>query len=117
MPLLSSRLGRLSRQRGMRMDLGKREVAKDKAHPVAHSLLQLLHDRVGAAAVRTLVVTVLDQRDGCGRGPFRVVASPDREGQLGRVRLRRQGETSFLSSASRAARIPSAPGFTPTGET
>src|SRR4051794_34985572 len=58
------RLRRLRRRLGMRVDVAQREMAPDVAKVFAEGLEQLPDDELGPATVRTLVVPVLDERDG-----------------------------------------------------
>src|SRR4051794_21212472 len=93
------------------MNLGEREVAEDKAQPVAHRRLQGLDNRVRGPAIGALIVTVLDQRHGRVGAPLRVIVLVHWDGEThGRATLP-------ALRPSRADRIPSAPGLTPTGET
>ena len=57
------RLGRLGGVLGVRMGRREREVAEHEAQLGRPAGLHLLDDRVRRAAVRALVVAVLDQRD------------------------------------------------------
>jgi hypothetical protein len=61
------RLGEVGGGQGMRMDAGEGQVAEHEPQLASELLLQPLDVPKGHAAVRTLVVTVLDQGD---RGPF-----------------------------------------------
>ena len=104
----------LGRRGGVRMRLGKRKVAEHEAQLVAEPGLHFFHDRVGHAAVRTLVVAVLDQRHGCVGGALGVIVRAHRCRQL--VVPAAHG---FLFSGcrdSRAESIPSAPGLMSMGE-
>ena len=76
------RLGRLGRHDGVRVHLAEREVAEHEAHARAQAAQHALHDRVRGAAVRALVVAVLDQRDGRRRVAERVVVGSDGRAQL-----------------------------------
>jgi len=76
------RFRRLRRMFGMRMHLGQREIAEDKAHPVAHHFLNLFDNRVGPAAIGTFVVAILDERDGCIHRPLNVIATRYRQREL-----------------------------------
>src|SRR3954466_14198511 len=101
----------------MRMRGRDREVAKDEAKRLTHSLLDLLDYWIGGAAIRTLVVPVLDERDrSVGRAIDVVAALRHRHRQRG-CPLRGAHDPSPLPRLSSARRMPSAPGLTPTGET
>src|SRR5947209_12065401 len=114
--------GRLGGFRGpFRLWVGGRdgEVSEDEPQLRSEFLLDLLHDRVGSPTVGTLVVPVLDQHHASTGRPFTVVPFSDGQSQSRRlvIRLRHDhsrqpGDLSF----SRAERIPSAPGLTPSGE-
>ena len=49
----------------VRMRLCQREVSECESHLIAESLLDCFEERVGAAAMRTLEVTVFEKSDGC----------------------------------------------------
>src|SRR5260221_7611114 len=101
----------------MRMHRGEREIAKDKAQSLPKLLLQFFHDGKGLTAIGTLVVTVFHEGNRGGGRSLYVIALPYRLRQSG-CPLSSHAVTSGLAgSASRAARIPSAPGLTPTGDT
>src|SRR6185295_8923321 len=86
-------------------------------HAVAQPRLRRLDNRVGLAAVRALVVAVLDQRHRRVGGALDVVAlGVDRNGER-RLPARRGHVASSFCRSSSAARIPSAPGLTLLGET
>src|SRR2546422_4196012 len=95
------------------------EVSEDEPQLRSKFLLDLLHDRVGRAAVGTLVVPVLDEHhSGIGR-PFNVVPLSDGQGQSRRLVTRGRTDHSLQPGdlrCSNAERIPSAPGLTPSGE-
>ena len=55
-PLRRRGFGGLSRMLRMRMNLGKREVSEDEAQTSTELLLNLFDNRIGAPAVRTLVI-------------------------------------------------------------
>src|SRR5436309_12086927 len=91
-----------------------RKVPKDESETVPHAGLQLLDDRIGGTAIRTLVVAVLDQRHCRVCRSLDVVAViVDRDGEDG-VPLGRAHQPPS-TRLSRARRIPSAPGLIPTG--
>lgn len=69
-PRCLSRLGRLL---SMGMCFRERKVAEDEADPVIHATAHLLNNRMRAAAVRTLEVTILYKRDGRAAGAERVI--------------------------------------------
>src|SRR5262249_28735010 len=97
---------------GMRMRRRDREVPKDELQPIAHRLLYVLDDRIRSSAVGAFVVAVLEQCDRRVRRPLNVIAAfgdGHREARL--------PDRSHFGSSSSAFRIPSAPGFIPTGET
>ena len=48
----------------IRMNLGEREIAKDKGKVFAEVPLEALHNWIGVAAMRTLVVAVFNQDNG-----------------------------------------------------
>jgi hypothetical protein len=107
-------LGRLER---VRVDLSEREVAEGEAKVLAEDPPHLLHDRVGCAAVRALVVAVLDERDAGGCRPPDAVALADGGCEHGAVGRLAHARASACRIDSSAARIPSAPGLTSTGDT
>src|SRR5579883_1923598 len=81
LPRRARRFGGLGSTLGVRVDLREREVPEHEAHAVPEVALQRLDDRLGSAAVGTLVVAILDERD---RGVSRaagVVAVGDRGGE------------------------------------
>ena len=117
-------LGCLGGMLGVRMALPEGKVAKDEAKLIAQSLLQVLHDGIRHAAVRALVVAILDECDGClvRTGDVVVLRDGRMEGAHGRA-SDAAGWGAFdlpLLSApgsdSSALKMPSAPGFTSTGE-
>jgi len=108
-------LGGLRRQLGVRMHVRQGEVAIDEAQALAHPPAHLVHDRMRRAAVGTLVVAVLQQRDGCRHGAADVIAlRGDGQHELRHVRAHGRWPPPIASSA---LRMPSAPGLTPIGET
>jgi hypothetical protein len=72
------------------VDVGERKIAEGETEAVAQALLDGLDDGIGFPAIWTLVIAVLNQREGRVNRPL---------------------------NSSSAARMPSAPGLTPTGET
>src|SRR5262245_29837780 len=117
LPLARSRLGRLGCLLGVRVGRRDREVAKDESELLAHSRLDLFDDRVRRTAIRALVIAVLEEgHSGVGRTLDVIALRVDGNGQLG-APLRSAHEPSSSWRLSSAFRIPSAPGFTPTGET
>src|SRR3954463_15450033 len=99
----------------MRMNGGQRKTAKDELQPIAEQLLQRLHDGIRLSTRGTFKIAILDERYRRRRRPCDMIIVPDGNGQ---VRLTRacHVEASCADISSRALRIPSAPGFTPTGE-
>src|SRR5438128_133714 len=94
-----------------------REVAKHEPEPLAHPGLHLFDDRIRGTAVRALVVAVLDERHGRLHRTLDVVPlCADRHGEC-RLPPGRAHAAPVSPRLSRARRIPSAPGFTPTGGT
>src|SRR3984957_761628 len=115
--LSAGSLRRLSGMLGMRMRLREREIPKNKPHLVAEALLQRLHHRRRFVAVGTFVVPVFDQRDRRLRRSLHVIVRADRRFEFGsRSRTHRAASYFFDVSASSASSIPSAPGFTPSGD-
>src|SRR5438445_437739 len=119
LPLDGGRLGGFRGPFRLRVGGGNGEVSENEPELRPEFLLDLLHDRVGRPAVGTLVIPVLDEHHSSIRRPFNVVPFSDGQSQSRRlvIRLRhdhspRSGDLSF----SRAERIPSAPGLTPSGE-
>ena len=100
----------------MWVDLAERKVAEDEPELVAERALDLLHDRIGRAAVGTLVVSVLDERHRRIGIALDVVALADRHGQP-RMFAAFPHAGAGAASSSSARRMPSAPGLTSTGET
>src|SRR3954454_23089369 len=110
------RLGRLGGGLGARVLGGDRGGAEHEAQPVAHPRLHFLDDRIRGTAVRALVVAVLDQRDRRVRRSLDVVAAfADGDSQPGFPG--RACHDASPPRSSRAWRMPSAPGLTPTGDT
>src|SRR6266404_3044540 len=113
----SRRLSGFCGKLGMRMHRREREVAKDKAQSISESLLQFFHDGIGLTAIRAFVIAVFHEGDRGGCWTLNVIAFPHRERQPGYPLCSHAVTSGLVGSASRAARIPSAPGLTPTGET
>src|SRR6202035_386728 len=100
----------------VRMNAAQREVAEREPESIAELLADLLHDGMRRAAIRALVVPVLHQ---CDAGPGwteSVVALVQRRGELG-GRRGHHATAAGTCMVSSARRMPSAPGFTPIGET
>jgi hypothetical protein len=115
--LLAGRFGRLGSGLGVRMDTGEWKMAKDETELVSDLPPQLLKHRVGAAAMGTLEVTVLDQGHRSGRRPQPVIALAEGRCERGGGGRCRHAVTDFAGKDSSARRMPSAPGLTPMGET
>src|SRR6266404_9543125 len=111
------RLGGFRSLLGTRMHRREREVAKDKTQLIAEPLLQFFHDGIGFTAIRALVIAVFHERNRGGCRSLNVIAFPHRDRQPGHPLCSHAVTSGLVGSASRAARIPSAPGLTPTGET
>ena len=117
-PALRGRaFGRLRRLLGMGMRGRDGEVPEDESQPLPDALLDVLDDRVRLPTVGTLVVAVFDEGDPSITRPLDVIpVLRHRQGQLG-LPLRGPHEaTPFIARSSSACRMPSAPGFTPTGD-
>jgi hypothetical protein len=106
-------LGGLGRLFGVRMRGRNREVAKDEPEPLTHAGLHFLDDRIGGAAVGTLVVSVLDQSHPCIRRALDVVTPLAHRQREDCVPLSPAHEVPPFPSSSSARRIPSAPGLMP----
>src|SRR5882724_1566975 len=113
----SRRLSRLCGKLGMRMHRRERKIAKNKAQPIPKPFLEFFDDGIGLTAIRTFVIAVFHERDQGGCWTLNVIAFPHRERQPGHPLCSHAVTSGLVESASRAARIPSAPGLTPTGET
>jgi hypothetical protein len=107
-------LGRLGRAFRVRVDLRQREVTIDEAQRGTKRRSDLLEDEMGGTAVRALEVPVLEQRDRRVHRAADVISLTDRQRQARGTRAHDRRPPSIVSSASR---MPSAPGFTPIGET
>src|SRR5437867_2459661 len=81
LPLRAGRFGRFGGVLRVQMQLGERKVVEHKSQARAHPLLHFLHDRVGATAMRTLEVAVLDERDGGVRRALHVIPLAHRQRQ------------------------------------
>src|SRR5882672_2086217 len=111
LPLLGRRLRRLRRMLGVRVDLGQRKIAEHEAEAFAQAPLHLADDGMSAPAMWAFVVTVFDEGDRSVVGARAVVGIGDRRPEAThRASVR-------APIASSASKIPSAPGFTPIGET
>src|SRR5882672_10688511 len=111
LPLRRGRLGGFGGARRVRVRLRQREIPEHEAHPPPQDLLHFLHNRIGAAAMRALVVAIFDERHRRFVGSLAMVGLRDG----GREAAHRPALPG--ASFSSASRIPSAPGLTPTGET
>src|SRR6185312_2647883 len=105
-----------------------RKISKNEAQIARIAPLDLLHHGIGLAASGTLVVAVLHERHGRPSVSLCMIARGDRHRQhriLGHhgtlcAALSGGAASAFWmlleGSASRALRMPAAPGFTPTGD-
>ena len=115
LPLRPGRLRRLGGVLRVQVQLGERKIAEHEPETRAHALLNLLHDRVSATAMRALEVAVFDERH-CGvRRSLYVIPLAHRQHQHCPLPFRAHARS--VASDSSARRIPSAPGFTPIGDT
>src|SRR6185369_6747606 len=103
---------RLGRVQGVLMDLCQRKVAKHESEPLSELLLECQHHRMSPVTVRTLKVSVLHQRDWGIFGTLTVIGLMD----WGSKSAHFASVARLACMASSASRMPSAPGFTPTGE-
>src|SRR5262249_28658953 len=111
LPLSGGGLPRFSCALRVRVHLRQREVPEDEAEADAQRLLHLVDDRIGLPAIRALVVAILDQGDRRVLRTLAVISLGNRRGQAAH-------RFPFpVPSPSKASRMPSAPGFTATGET
>jgi len=110
-------LGGLGSLERMQVDLAERKIAKREPQIVAEDLSNLHDGRMRGSAVGALEVTVLDERDGCCLGAENVIALADRDCEPRGMGGCAQADTPAGVIASSAARIPSAPGLTPIGDT
>jgi hypothetical protein len=92
------------------------KLRKDRSQVVSEDSFDLFHDRIRGAAVRAFVVAVLDERQRRRRRTANVVVGADIDPQTRMLELLAHADAVTVI-ASRAARLPSAPGFTSTGET
>ena len=116
LPLRTSGLGGFGGVFGVGMHVAQWKIAKDEAQSLTQLLLNCLHDGIRFAAVGTFVVAVFNQRDGRVNRPLNVVAPGVRKGQGFRGGAAHFA-SDLLCNSSNADKMPSAPGFTPTGET
>jgi hypothetical protein len=73
-PLRAGGLGCLRGVLGVRVRLRERKVPKHESQVIAHATPHALNHRIGAAAIRTLEVSVLDERNRSSCGTERMVA-------------------------------------------
>src|SRR5437899_1408830 len=109
----------------MRVDEWK--VAKDESQLLSGRVLYRFDDWISLAAVRALVISILDERQRRVGQTLHMITLADRHGQAGVFGAAIWIESHaasfwlfrffFAGSVSKAARIPAAPGFTPIGET
>src|SRR5437867_6823863 len=117
-----------------RMNVGQREVTKYEPEIVSKLFLNLLNYRIGFATVRALVVAIFHQHDLRSTWTLKVISPlTDRQSQSRRIldalypftacshpSFATQGYRPDFSCwgyiSSSALIIPSAPGFTPTGD-
>ena len=64
----------LSRELRVRMRIGERKIAKGETELMAQLLLKRFHDAVGCAAVRALIIAILQHLDRCVVRTLNVVA-------------------------------------------
>src|ERR1700676_3922940 len=94
---------------GGRVHFAQGKIAKHQPQAFSKVLLNLLDNEIGLSAIRTLVIAVLHQGHVRGFRALDVVFDSDRYLKCGH-------KPSYFGKSSRACRIPSAPGFTATGE-
>src|SRR5712692_6102956 len=111
LPLRAGGFGGFRRVLGVRMNLGEREIAVDKTKAAAHDTQHFGDDGMCRAAMRTLIVAILDQRDRRVVGAQAVIVFKNGRSETAHAL------TLSRSIFSNASRIPSAPGLTPMGET
>jgi hypothetical protein len=94
------------------------EVSEHEPEPISHPRLYVFDDRVRHAAVRAFVIPVLNERDRRIRDALRVITRlVHRHGEnCGPLCLAHVSSPCPFNPSS-APRMPSAPGFSPTGET
>ncbi len=106
---------------GMGMNGGEWEMAEDVLHVAVHAVEDSRYDLVGSAAKWAFVVAILDQRDRRVRRSANMVAALRHgQGQCRSPSCHAHDRLLFclsFSMPSSACRMPSAPGFKPTGET
>src|SRR5260221_10483975 len=106
------------------MSLGKRKVSEYKTQLVSQRFPRSFSNRICHSAIRALVISVLDERNRSVIRPGDMIAITHGWRQLSVAHCRISAESDWKDSAaveravsfSRAFRIPSAPGFTSTGE-
>src|SRR5271154_5735154 len=102
------------------MRIDQRKIAKSEAQSFTQPFLNGLDDRISFAAIGTFVIAIFNEHDRRINRPLNVIAFGDWQGE----RAWRNAacfafhfSTLLFCNSSSADRIPSAPGFTPTGET
>src|SRR6267143_3886050 len=118
-PLDGRRLGGFRGPFRLWMGSSNGEVSENEPEPRSKFLLDLLHNGIGRPTVRTLVVPILDEHHSGIRRPLTMVTLTDGQRQSRRLVIRGRGDHLLRSgdlSFSYADRIPSAPGWTPSGE-
>jgi hypothetical protein len=121
-PFLRGGLGSHRGPFGQRMERGHGEVAVHEAQLGTQGVSHASQDRVRFATMRALEIPVLDQGDPGAGSAQAVVLSADRghkpRGALGRAHALAPpaGEACGRIRASRARKMPSAPGLTRIGE-
>ena len=106
----AGKLGHLRRALRLRVKLGQRKIAKDEFQFLAEMLLHRLDDGVGRAAGGTFIIAILNESDRCAGLALRMVSRRHRNLQCC------HRPAPHFCSLSSAARMPSAPGLTSTGE-
>jgi hypothetical protein len=116
--LSTSSLGRFGRKFGVLMHVGQRELPEVEQEHGSSYFQQLGHHGMRGAAVGALIIPIFDNADRRAGFADGVVAIGDghRELPLPDVEKCSHDGTAFAVITSSAARIPSAPGFTPEGE-
>src|SRR5690349_13793297 len=114
LPLFSSSFRGLCRMLSMRMCLSQGKVPKDKAQPLPQSSLDLLHDGIGLSTIGTLIIPVFYQGHRSGFWPLLMIALTHWRCEPGNCGFLCHFVVSSVFNASRAVRIPSAPGLIPT---
>src|SRR5271166_5553231 len=106
-------LSRLRGMFGMRMQFRQRKIAKHETQPVAELAPDFVDDRIRFAAVWALVIAIFHQRDRRGRRPANMIPRAHWQSEFA-VKICSHFPFSCADArSSSAARIPSAPGFTP----